>query len=117
LAGDRAATPRAIASAVEINGDESASVLGASAGGGVGVFVTNATRPEELRGPSKQGSSTLLGSESSLINLETRRSSRLLLALRWAPRIGQAKQRASQHQLCLNSFEGLMTSKCSKQHF
>jgi len=51
LAGDRAATPRAIASAVEINGDESASVLGASAGGGVGVFVTNATRPEELRGP------------------------------------------------------------------
>jgi hypothetical protein len=51
LAGARAATPRTIASAVEINDDESASVLGASAGGGVGMFFTNAKRVEELRGP------------------------------------------------------------------
>jgi hypothetical protein len=51
LAGDRAATPRAIISAVEINDDESASVLGASAGAGVGLFFTNAKRPEEMRGP------------------------------------------------------------------
>jgi hypothetical protein len=51
LAGDRAATPRAIVSAVEINDDESASVVAASAGGGVGFFFTNAKRPEELRGP------------------------------------------------------------------
>jgi RHS repeat-associated protein len=51
LAGDRAAMPRAIASAVEISDDESASVVGASAGAGVGMFFTNAKRVEELRGP------------------------------------------------------------------
>lgn len=51
VAGARAATPRKIASAVEINDDESASVVGASAGVGVGLFFTNAKRPQELRGP------------------------------------------------------------------
>jgi RHS repeat-associated protein len=51
LAGDRARTPRAIVSAVDVNDDDDATVVGASAGVGVGLFFTNAKRPEELRGP------------------------------------------------------------------
>jgi hypothetical protein len=51
LAGANAVTPRAIVSAPEISEDESATVLGASAGVGAGLFFTNAASPEELRGP------------------------------------------------------------------
>ena len=56
LAGPRAATPRVIASAVEINDEESASVLGASAGGGVGMFFTNAKESRNCADRSKPGS-------------------------------------------------------------
>jgi len=51
LSGDRAVTPRLIASAVGINDDEPAVVFGAGAGGGGGFWVSNASRPEDLRGP------------------------------------------------------------------
>lgn len=49
-AGARAVTPRAIVSAVDISDDESAAILGASVGAGGGLFFTNASRPEQLRG-------------------------------------------------------------------
>jgi RHS repeat-associated protein len=51
LAGARAARPRLIESFPEIDDDESAAVVGASAGYGGGLFFTNAGTPEQLRGP------------------------------------------------------------------
>ena len=51
LAGARAATPRPIVSAVDVDTNDSVLVLGASAGVGGGPFITNAGRPSDLAGP------------------------------------------------------------------
>jgi len=49
--GARAVSPRPTLSAVGVTDDDSVTVIGASQGGGVGAFFTNAARVEELRGP------------------------------------------------------------------